>query len=174
MAKKIFDKEPQDFISTLTESLKKIPEFVVPEWAFYVKTGTSRARPAASKDFWFVRTASILRQLYIKGVVGVGRLQSKYGSRKDRGGRPAEFRKASGKIIRTILQQAESAGLVEKVNRFQHGRRLTDKGKALLDSIQVEAKPSLKLDELKIENLIQSDIQETPEMIETEGEENGE
>ena len=56
-----------------------------------------------------------MRQLYIKGVIGVGKLRTRYGSRKDRGVRPARFKKSSGKILRVILQQAEKAGLVEKV-----------------------------------------------------------
>ena len=84
-----------------------------------------------------------LRQLYIKGVVGVGKLRTRYGTRKDRGGKPDEFRKAGGKIIRVILQQAEEAGLVEKVTRLQHGRRLTQKGREFLDSIDVEEKAGL-------------------------------
>lgn len=145
MAKTIFSKEPQAFIQALASALKKVPEFQVPEWAFYVKSGTSRQRPPANDEFWYTRAASILRQLYIQGVVGVGRLRSKYGSRKDRGGMPAEFRKAGGKIIRVILQQAEAAGLVEKVSRLQFGRRLTQKGKDFLDSLDVPEVPGLDL-----------------------------
>ena len=106
------------------------------EWAMYVKTGVSRERPPMDDDFWFTRSASILRQLYIHGVVGVGKLRTRYGSKKDRGGKPDRFFKASGKIIRVILQQAEAAGLVEKILRRQHGRRLTQAGRDLLDSIE--------------------------------------
>ena len=47
------------------------------------------------------------------------------------------FRKASGKMIRVMLQQGEKAGLVEKVDKRQFGRRLTLKGRQLLDSIKV-------------------------------------
>jgi ribosomal protein S19E (S16A) len=39
-------------------------------------------------------------------------------------------------MIRLILQQAEKAGLLEKVLKNQVGRRLTIKGKQLLDSIK--------------------------------------
>ena len=135
MARTIFAQNPEKYIPALAEALKKMPEFEVPEWALYAKTGVSRERPPASEDFWFIRSASILRQLYIRGVVGVGKLRTRYGSRKDRGGKPDKFFKSGGKIIRVILQQAEAAGLVEKVLRMQHGRRLTDKGRELLDSI---------------------------------------
>ena len=135
MAKTIFAQNPEKYIPALAEALKNVPEFVVPEWAMYVKSGVSRERPPMSEDFWFTRAASILRQLYIRGVVGVGKLRTKYGSRKDRGGKPDKFFKSGGKIIRVILQQAEAAGLVEKVLRMQHGRRLTQAGRDFLDSI---------------------------------------
>ena len=139
MAKKIFEKNPEKFVLALAVKLKEMPEFGMPEWAQFVKSGVSRERPPADDDFWYIRAASILRQLYIRGVVGVGRLRTRYGSRKDRGGRPDGFRKAGGKIIRVILQQAEAAGFVEKVSRMQHGRRLTEKGREFLDSIDVPA-----------------------------------
>jgi small subunit ribosomal protein S19e len=135
MTKEIFAKDPEKFVSALAVKLKEMPEFEVPEWAHFVKSGVSRERPPADDDFWYVRAASILRQLYIRGVVGVGKLRVRYGSRKDRGGRPDRFRKASGKIIRVILQQAEMAGFVEKVDKFQFGRRLTLKGREFLDLI---------------------------------------
>jgi len=148
MAKRIYAKDVEKFIPALAEALKGVSEFEVPEWANYVKTGSSRERPPADDDFWHTRAASILRQLYIKGVVGVGKLRSRYGSRKDRGGKPDKFRKAGGKIIRVILQQAEAAGLVEKITRLQHGRRLTQAGRDLLDSIEVESKENLKFEEI--------------------------
>ena len=127
---------PQRYNTELAEALKKIAEFKKPHWVDFVKTGASRERPNANPEFWHQRAASILRQIYIKGVVGVGRLRSRYGGRKDRGVRPAEFRKAGGKIIRTILQQAETAGLLEKSKTKKAGRQLTAKGRHLLESIK--------------------------------------
>jgi len=135
MARTIFAQDPAKYIPALADVLKKIPEFEIPEWALYVKSGCSKERPPVEEDFWYIRAASILRHLYIKGVVGVGRLRTRYGSRKNRGARPDKFYKASGKMIRIILQQAEAAGLVEKMSKMQFGRRLTQVGRDLLDSI---------------------------------------
>jgi small subunit ribosomal protein S19e len=135
MARTIFAQDPARYIPALADILKKIPEFEIPEWALYVKSGCSKERPPVDEDFWYIRAASILRYLYIKGVVGVGRLRTRYGSRKNRGARPDKFYKASGKMIRIILQQAEAAGLVEKMSKMQFGRRLTQVGRDLLDSI---------------------------------------
>ena len=119
----------------LSEELKKIPEIKKPEWVDFVKSSTHKARPIFDNDFWYKRSASILRQIYLNEVVGVERLRTRYGGRKDRGMKPPEFRKAGGKIIRVILQQAESAGLLEKVKGKKSGRKLTDKGKNLLESL---------------------------------------
>ena len=139
MAKLIFSKEPQKFNEKLAEALKQIPEIEIPKWAYFVKSGMAKERAPADEDFWYKRAASILRQLYLRGVVGVGKFRTRYGSRKRRGGRPDEFRKASGKIIRVILQQAEKAGMVEKVAKGkQFGRRLTQAGRDFLDSIEVK------------------------------------
>jgi len=171
MAKDIFAKDAEKFVVALAGVLKGVDEFEVPEWAGFVKSGVSRERPPVDDDFWYVRAASILRQMYIKGVVGVGRLRTRYGSRKDRGGKACKFRKASGKIIRVILQQAEAAGLVEKVSRVQHGRRLTVKGRELLDSVEVEEKSGLDFESVVVKQmgaLGQSDVGE----VVGEGDEN--
>ncbi len=121
--------------SILADALKEYPEFQKPDWIDFVKTSTHKQRPNFDSDFWHKRSASVLRQLYINGVVGVQRLRTRYGGRKDRGAKPAEFRKSGGKIIRLILQQAESAGLVEKIKEKKSGRKLTSKGKEFLESL---------------------------------------
>jgi small subunit ribosomal protein S19e len=169
MAKTIFAKDPEKFVPALAEALKKLGEFSVPEWATFVKSGVSRERPPVGDDFWYIRAASILRQLYIHGVVGVGKLRTRYGSRKNRGGRASKFRKSGGKIIRVILQQAEAAGLVEKVMRMQHGRRLTAKGRELLDSIEVEVKEGLNFEGVttKPKEVLQEDMDEEKVVEET-------
>ncbi len=161
MAKTIFTKDPVKYIPALAEALKNIDAFEIPEWAKYVKSGMSRERPPVDDNFWYTRAASILRQLYIHGVVGVGKLRTRYGSRKDRGGKPDKFKKSGGKIIRTILQQAEEAGLVEKITRLQHGRRLTQAGRDLLDSINVENPKELDIESVSVKQpeTVQEDTQ---------------
>jgi len=73
--------------------------------------------------------------LYINGVVGVGRLRTRYGGRKNRGVRPAKKVKGGGKIIRLILQQSDSAGFTEKIKGKHSGRQLTNKGREFLESV---------------------------------------
>ncbi len=136
----IYEMRADEYNQKLAEALKQIPEFKEPEWAAFVKTGTAKKRPPQEEDFWHKRAASILRQIYIHKTVGVNRLKTRYGSRKNRGMRPEKFKKGSGKIIRVILQQAEKAGLLEKKNEpgKRAGRCLTEKGKELLENIKFD------------------------------------
>lgn len=150
MAEKItvYDIDSQVYNEKLAEALKKIAEFQIPEWAFFVKTGTSRSRPPVDDDFWFKRAASILRQLYKHGTLGVQRMRTRYGGRKERGSKTPEFRRGSGKIIRTILQQGEKAGLVEIAKGSKKGRRLSEKGIQFLDGVASSAKLNKSLSEV--------------------------
>ncbi|MFA6022830.1 MAG: 30S ribosomal protein S19e [Candidatus Pacearchaeota archaeon] len=129
----VYEIEPREFNNKLAVELKKIEEYEIPEWAFFVKSGVAKERPSQDPDFWYKRAASVLRQIYIHGTVGVNRLRVRYGSKKARGVRPSRFRPASGKMLRLILQQSEKAGLLQKEKT---GRKLTEKGKKLVESIK--------------------------------------
>jgi len=124
-------------IAKLKEELKQVKEIQPLEWSYFVKSGVHKERPPQQEDFWYVRSASVLRRIYLDGPVGTERLRSYFGGRKGRGHRPARFRKASGSIIRKILQQLETAGLIEK-NQNKEGRKIANKGRKLLDRIAYE------------------------------------
>jgi len=130
---------PQKLVERTKEELKKFEEIKPPAWSFFVKSGSHKERPPEQPDFWYIRAASILRRIYLDGPVGVERLRTYYGGRKRRGTEPAKFRKASGNIIRKILQQLEKAGLIEKTKK---GRKITSKGQAFLDRIAYEVSKS--------------------------------
>jgi len=138
----VYDLDSQEYNLKLAEALKKVPEFKMPEWAEFVKSGPAKERPIDDPDFWFKRAASILRQIYKKKIVGVNRLRTKYGSKKNRGYKPEEFRRAGGKIIRTILQQSDTAGFTEiaedirGVKKRKPGRQLTQKGKTFMEDVK--------------------------------------
>ncbi len=142
MENPVYELDAQEYNKKLAEALKKIPEFKAPEWVEFVKSGTAKARPIDEPDFWYKRTASILRQIYKRKIIGVSKLRTKYGSKKSRGFKPEEFRKAGGKIIRTILQQSDKAGFTEiaqtirGVRGKRPGRQLTEKGKSFLEGVR--------------------------------------
>src|SRR4030043_2335918 len=138
----VYEMTPQEYNLKLAEALKKIPEFEEPEWVKFVKSSSSKQRPIEDVDFWHKRAASVLRQIYKKGIVGVNRLRTRYGSKKNRGVKPERFVKAGGKIIRTILQQADNAGFTESIKSIKGtrekrpGRKLTAKGKEFMEEIK--------------------------------------
>ncbi|HLD97964.1 MAG TPA: 40S ribosomal protein S19 [Candidatus Nanoarchaeia archaeon] len=133
----IYELDAREFNSKLALELKKIPELEAPEWIYLVKSSVARERPIEEVDFWHKRTASILRQIYINGTLGVNKLKKRYGGKKNRGVKPSRKKSGGGKIVRLILQQSEKAGLLEKIKEGKlKGRKLTDKGKKLLEEIK--------------------------------------
>jgi len=133
----IYELDAREFNSKLALELKKIPELEAPEWIYLVKSSVARERPIEEFDFWHKRTASILRQIYINGTLGVNKLKKRYGGKKNRGVKPSRKKSGGGKIVRLILQQSEKAGLLEKIKEGKlKGRKLTDKGKKLLEEIK--------------------------------------
>lgn len=130
----MYDFQPKEVIDKTSEELKK--ELPMPEWTKYVKTGPSKQRHPAQPDWYYHRAASVLRKIYMYGPIGVNKLRVKYGSKKDRGHKPELFLRASGKIIRTILQQLETKGFIKQEAKGVHkGRVVTPKGKKLLDTV---------------------------------------
>ncbi|MFP4119335.1 MAG: 30S ribosomal protein S19e [Candidatus Woesearchaeota archaeon] len=127
----IYQVSQQKLVLALAQELKSLIE--MPEWARFVKTGPHRETLPKNPDWWYIRAASILRTCYKNGPVGVSKLRTRYGGRKNRGFRPDKFERSSGKIIRTILQQLESAELIKQDAVGVHkGRVATAKGTSLL------------------------------------------
>ena len=107
-----------------------------------VKTSTHAQLQPQNPDWWFTRAASILRKVYLDGPVGIEHLRAEYGGRKSLGVRRQHTRKGGGSNIRKILQQLETAGLVEKTK--DNGRILTKEGRRALDKVAAEAKEELE------------------------------
>ena len=129
------DVNQQKLVEVMSSGLKG--SFEMPEWAKFVKTGVSRERQPEQTDWYFFRSASILRKICYDGPVGVSKLRSYYGGLHRRGHKPAHFAKGGGKIIRTILQQLEGAGYVAKEKK---GRLVTPKGQKFIDGAAKLAK----------------------------------
>ena len=137
-----YDVPADVLIEKLSGYIKEnVREVQPPEWAGYVKTGSHVERVPQDQDWWYTRSASLLRKLYMNGPVGVSRLRKEYGGRKRVGMRPAHFAKAGGNIIRTILQQLEEAGLAQKDNN--NGRVVSKKGRSMLDAMSTQIKRDL-------------------------------
>jgi small subunit ribosomal protein S19e len=132
----IYDVDANELIKETAKKLEKMPELAPPSWAAYVKTGVHKERPPIRNDWWFIRSAAILRSIYKLGPIGVSKLRRKYGGRKNRGMAPNKTFKGSGSIIRKILQKLEIVGFVEQAQKGVHkGRIITPKGRSFLDNI---------------------------------------
>jgi len=151
--KNFYNVPQNDLIEETALELKKIEFIKPPSWAEFVKTGAHKERPPARDDWWYVRAAAILKSIQKMGPIGVSKLRSKYGGKKNRGMKPEQFYPGSGKIIRMILQQLESAGLVKKEEKGIHkGRVISPKGISLFDKVASRIsgkKPEKKQDERK-------------------------
>lgn len=130
----IFDVEPRRLI---VEAAAKLEEMKIeaPSWVGMVKSGPHAERLPQEKNFFYIRAASILRQAYTHGPVGVSRLRTHYGGRKKRGVRPDKARRAGGSLIRKAMQSLEKAELLAKnKKKDKPGRVITAKGMKLLDA----------------------------------------
>lgn len=146
---KVYDVNQDALVNEVAALLQKEKKILMPDWARFVKTGTNKERPPVQENWWYLRAASILKKVYTLGPIGVAKLRTKYGSKKNRGVKPEEFRKSSGKIIRSLLQQLETAGYIKQEKKSQHkGRVITPLGASLLDKaagkiyVKVEHKPA--------------------------------
>ncbi len=158
----IFDVNAQELVEKTAEELKKVPEIQPPAWSAFVKTGMHKERQPIKDDWWYSRSAAVLRSVAKLGPIGTQKLRTKFGGKKNRGHKPEHGYKSSGAIIRKVLQQLETAGLIAKAGKGIHkGRVLAQKGQSLLMHVakglgagtvvrkKTEAKPAKKKSEKK-------------------------
>jgi small subunit ribosomal protein S19e len=132
----VYDVPAEQLIAKVAARLKEIDTIKPPEWAEYVKTGRHTEKAPVQKDWWYTRSASILRKVAIKGPIGTSRLAEEYGGFADRGSRPNKAVKGSRNIARKSIMQLEVSGLVAK--NKNKGRIVTSKGQKLLDAAAKE------------------------------------
>ncbi len=116
-------------------SLKLKEKMEIPDWVKYVKTGSGKQRQPDDSEWWYIRSASVLRKIYLKGPIGVQRLRSIYGNLKNRGHKPSHFKRGSGKILRVILQDLEKSGYIVQNKKGKKGRIVTSEGQKFLDNV---------------------------------------
>jgi small subunit ribosomal protein S19e len=130
----VLDVDASEFIQRASEKLKgsNVPK---PSYMDYVKSGAGKERIPASPDFWYVRCASILRQVYLNGPLGVSALRTRYGNRKRHVVHRHHHMKAGGSIIKDAFDALEKLGYVKKTSK---GRIITPQGKSFADKVSNE------------------------------------
>lgn len=132
----VYDVPAEKLILKTAEKLKGNDNIVPPEWAEYAKTGRHTEKAPVQEDWWFTRSASILRKLYVKGPMGSSRLAAEYGGFADKGSMPNRAVKGSRNIARKCMMQLEAAGLL--VSKEKQGRSIAPAGQSLLDNAAKE------------------------------------
>lgn len=133
----VYDVEANVLVERLAKHLKEnMGEINPPAWSLTSKTSAHKERPPQNPDWWYIRSASLLRKLYIHGPVGIERLRVEYGGRKRKGTSIEHSKESGGSAIREPLQQLEKAGLVAKEGA--KGRKLSGEGVSLLNTIAAE------------------------------------
>ena len=73
------------FIDRLAKYLRENVDEVQPlPWATFAKTGTHVEKQPQNPNWWYTRSASILRKVYLYGPIGLENLRSDYGGQKPR------------------------------------------------------------------------------------------
>jgi len=132
--------------SKLIEKLAKyikenVEEIQPPAWAAVAKTGSHVEKSPQDPNWWYTRSASLLRKVYIHGPIGLESLRADYGGRKGFGVTPNHASKAGGSNIRKILQQLETAGLIQTTR--PKGRVMSPKGRKLLQEVSQDLQKDL-------------------------------
>ena len=126
------DVPPSALLPRLATELRNQKMVQPPVWASFVKTGVHKQRAPTQGDWWYLRSASVLRKIYLHGTTGVARLASDYGGKRDRGSAPYHARTGSRAVLREIVHQLEKSGLIQTYKN--RGRRLSAAGQKLLDT----------------------------------------
>jgi len=133
----VYDVEANVLVERLAKHLKEnVGDVTPPAWSLTSKTGAQKERPPQNPDWWYIRSASLLRKLYVHGPVGIERLRVEYGGRQRKGTSIEHSKESGGSAIREPLQQLEKAGLVAKEGA--KGRKLSGEGVSLLNTIAAE------------------------------------
>ncbi|MEK6959875.1 MAG: 30S ribosomal protein S19e [Nanoarchaeota archaeon] len=142
----INDVPTNELIEVVAKDLVSSGAVKAPAWATFAKTGCHKERAPTRKDWWEVRAAALLRKVSLMGPIGVSKLRTIYGGKKNMGSAPEQNRKGSGAIIRHILQQLDKAGLTRHTKVGVHcGRVVTPKGKSVLDKAATRLAKDLKI-----------------------------
>ncbi|MDE1856309.1 MAG: 40S ribosomal protein S19 [Candidatus Micrarchaeota archaeon] len=116
--------------------VKKASELLVqkgvakPTYVDFVKTGASRERVPDDPNFYYERCASLLRQVYLNGPIGVSKMRARYGKRKMHTIHRHHHQRAGGSVIKDAFDALEKLNYVKKTPK---GRIITPEGRSFLD-----------------------------------------
>jgi len=129
------------FIAAYARYLKRSGRVEAPKWVDVVKTGHFKELSPYDPDWFFVRSASIARKVYLRQNIGVGRFRRIYGGKKRNGSRPPHRAIASGAVISAAVKQLEKLQVIQPSPKG--GRIITQTGQRDLDRIAAQVLAAL-------------------------------
>jgi small subunit ribosomal protein S19e len=130
----VYEADSQKLIDLAASRLKE-SGIAKPSYVTYVKSGAGKERVPASEDFFYVRCASLLRQVYLKGPIGISRLRTKYGSKRGHVVHRHHHARAGGSVIKDAFDALEKKGYIKT---SKQGRIITPAGRSFLDKLSNE------------------------------------
>ncbi len=130
----VYEVDAGEFIKRSAEKLKSA-QLKKPAYIDFVKSGAGRERVPSDPDFWYARCASILRQVYLNGPIGISTLRTRYGNRKRHTVTRHHHYRAGGSLVKDAFDALETAGYVKKSGK---GRIITPAGKSFADKVSNE------------------------------------
>jgi len=101
------------WIKGFAAHLKTQGQLEVPEFVDYTKTSSAKTLAPQDPDWYYVRSAAVLRRVYLRPFTGIGGLSKVFGSAYGKS-RPMHFRTAAKGVLRHVLQSLEKLGLLTK------------------------------------------------------------
>eukprot|EP00003_Mantamonas_plastica_P008244 TRINITY_DN1716_c0_g2_i2.p2 TRINITY_DN1716_c0_g2~~TRINITY_DN1716_c0_g2_i2.p2 ORF type:complete len:158 (+),score=42.33 TRINITY_DN1716_c0_g2_i2:78-551(+) len=125
-----------DFIRAYAKHLKRQGKLELPKNVEIIKTACFKELGPQDESWFFIRAASIARQVYIRPGIGMGHLKRHYGGSVNRGYRPSHHGDAATGNIRKALQGLSDLGIV--VDGDKGGRYISEKGRTDLDRVAAQ------------------------------------
>ena len=141
----VYDIPADLFNPALAQAMADQKAVSMPDWGQYVKTAVDRERPPTQDDWWYLRTAAILRKVARNGPVGVT-ISLKPSAEERQRFHAEHARRCLTPHHSHRFAAARRCGLVEKVPtkevegvdgkvQLYAGRRITAAGQKLVDNV---------------------------------------
>ena len=73
-----YDVPGEHLVNALAKSLKSEDAIQPPEWSEFAKTAVHKEKSPSQADWWYFRTASVMRKVGVNGPIGTERLSRHY------------------------------------------------------------------------------------------------
>ena len=110
-----YDVPAELLIPVLAERLEAHDKITQPDWADFVKTGAHKERPPVQKNWWFLRSAAVLRKVGRMGPIGVNHLSQAFGGPKNRGVAPNRATTGSRHVPVLLFNNSKMRGWLQFV-----------------------------------------------------------